>query len=89
MKLSPDAVIAYEKVRDYLLEWRAENDKSLFLARAGYTKKDFERLADDIREQLLSLDANYEESTEYGQMFSITGWIPQRNALESREYLDD
>jgi hypothetical protein len=37
MKLPGDAVIANDKLVRYLLKWRPENDKSLYLAQAGYT----------------------------------------------------
>lgn len=36
MKLPSDVVIAEEKLTQYLLVWRARNDKSAFLAQAGY-----------------------------------------------------
>ena len=39
MRLPPDAIIAQEKMRDYLLQWRPENDKSQFLAQGGYTNQ--------------------------------------------------
>lgn len=37
MKLPSDAHIAQEKLTRYLLQPRPEDDKSAFLARAGYT----------------------------------------------------
>ncbi len=36
MKLPSDAIIAIEKMANYLLQWRPENDKSQFLAPAVY-----------------------------------------------------
>jgi len=73
MKLPTDAIIAFEKMATYLLQWRPENDKSQFLAQAGYTEQHADQLADDIRQQLLALEAEFEESTEYGQIYSIVG----------------
>lgn len=73
MKLDANALIAKEKVTDYLLEWRPENDKSQFLALAGYTIAEADRLVDDIRGQLLPLDVQIEEMTDYGQKYRITG----------------
>ena len=75
MKLHRNATIAYEKMVNYLLQWRPENDKSRFLGSAGYTEKDGEQLAQDIRDQLLSLEAKFEETTEYGDMYSIMGLL--------------
>jgi hypothetical protein len=78
VKLPADAVIAKAKVANYLLEWRPENDKSQFLAQAGYTSEHADQLADDIRQQLLSLEAEFEESTEYGDTYRIIGALPDR-----------
>lgn len=73
MKLPSDSIIAIEKMANYLLQWRPENDKSQFLAQAGYTKQHADRLASNIRRQLLTLEAEFEETTEYGEMYSIVG----------------
>ena len=83
MKLRIDAVIAVEKIAKYLLQWRPENDKSQFLLQAGYTGERPDQLVSDIRNQLLTLEANFEETTEYGDMFSIVGSLsgPNRQVL--------
>lgn len=73
MKLPADAVVAKPKVANYLLEWQPENDKSRFLAQAGYTSEHVDQLAEDIRRQLLPLEAEFEESTEYGDKYRIVG----------------
>jgi len=73
MRLPSDAIIAIEKMRNYLLQWRPENDKSQFLTKAGDTEHHADRLARDIRQQLLMLEAEFEETTEYGEMYSIIG----------------
>ena len=75
MILPADAVIARAKVASYLLAWRRENDKSEFLAKAGYTAADADRLSDDIRRQLLPLEAEFEEKTEYGDKYRIRGTL--------------
>jgi hypothetical protein len=49
-----DAIIAVERVRDYLLMPLKANDKSGYLALAGYRGGDFWELIRDIRQQLLS-----------------------------------
>ena len=79
MKLSRNATIAHEKMANYLLQWRPENDKSRFLGNAGYTEKDGEQLAQDIKDQLLCLEAEFEETTEYGEMYSIAGSLTGPN----------
>lgn len=84
MKLSAQAIISREKMANYPLAWRPESDKSRFLARAGYTDRDADadRLADDIRNQLLGKDAEFECSTEYGEMYRITGTLIGPNGRE-------
>src|SRR5688572_27124372 len=79
MTLPPNAVIAHAKLKKYLLEWRAENDKSRFLAQGGYTAANADELLDDIRRQLLPLEAEFEEKTEYGDKYRICGTLEGRN----------
>jgi hypothetical protein len=83
MKLPADAVIAEGEMAGYLLRWRPENDKSRFLAKAGYTPAHAHRLASDIRHQLLPLEAAFEEATEYGNKYRINGSLigPNGRAL--------
>ena len=84
MKLRADAVIATEKITQYLLVKRPENDKSQCLASAGYTTEHAARLGDDIREQLLPLDAEFIETTEYGEKFRIRGVLTGPNQRSLR-----
>ena len=57
MKLQLTAIIEEEKIKEYLLSSRKRNDKSKWLAKAGYKLEDWQRLEKDLRTQLLSLDA--------------------------------
>lgn len=82
MKLPTDALIAPEKISHYLLRWRPEDDKSAFLARAGYTADQAERLRHDIRSQLLPLAAAFLELTEYGPKYQIRGSLRGPNGVE-------
>ena len=81
MKLPADALIAPEKISGYLLRWRPEDDKSAFLARAGYTAEHAEQLRRDIRSQLLPLDAEFLEPTEYGPKYLIRGSLHGPNGV--------
>jgi hypothetical protein len=83
MRLPRDAVIARTKLTEYLLQWRRENDKSGFLAWLGYTAENADRLADDLRSQLLSLDAELDEATEYGKKYLIVGTLTGPNDRKS------
>ena len=79
MKLPANAAIAKEKIVQYLLAKQPENDKSQFLAAAGYTIEQADRLADDLRKQILPLDAEFVETTEYGEKFRIRGVLTGPN----------
>ena len=59
MIIPNDAIIAEEKVRDYLLRPLEEGDKSLFLNRAGYTQEEWWELLRDLREQILPAEARF------------------------------
>ena len=84
MKLPPDAVVAPIKVTRYLLRHLDEDDKSQFLALAGYTEADPARLVRDIREHLLPLDAEMIGPTEYGTKYRIRGTLRGPNSRELR-----
>jgi hypothetical protein len=79
MKLSQDAVISEAKMANYLLRRQPENDKSAFLALAGYTAARADRLTKDIRALILSQDAEFEKSTEYGDKYRIRGILTGPN----------
>ena len=79
MKLPFTTVIARRKVAEYLLRYRVEDDKSGFLALAGYTQDHTDRLLDDLRTQLLPLDAEFYENTEYGPKYRIRGTLTGPN----------
>lgn len=84
MKLPEDAIISPAKIKDYLLQRRAENDKSKFLERAGYNKGNWQQLESDLRMQILPLEANLLENTRYGEMFEIRGVLLGTNGVELR-----
>jgi len=71
--LDPNAVIATAKLTGYLLVPLAKDDKSQFLAQAGYTIEKWQQLERDLREQILSLEALPTARTQYGQKYAITG----------------
>jgi hypothetical protein len=75
MRLPSDSIIAREKLSAYLLCRREDHDKSGFLALAGYDATNADRLAADIREQILSLEATAASATPYGEKFVIRGQL--------------
>jgi hypothetical protein len=73
MIIPKDATIAIEKIRDYLLKPLILDDKSGYLALAGYNREDYWELLRDIREQLLPGDATYQERDEFGEYYILHG----------------
>jgi len=73
MKLPENTLIAQEKLTKYLLALRKRNDKSQWLAEAGYKLENWKVLESDLRELILSIDAAPTEKTEYGQIYEIRG----------------
>ena len=83
MKLPSSATIDPRKVTEYLLRHRREDDKSTFLAQAGYTLESPARLLADLREQILTQEAEVIGPFEYGTKFRIRGVLrgPNGRAL--------
>lgn len=88
MNLPLNAIIADEKIQEYLLFPRKRNDKSKWLAEAGYTMENWRELKKDIQEQLLILEATFVEETSYGRMFEIKGELtgPNLKILSVRSF---
>ena len=81
MKLQAEAIIAREKITDYLLKWRPDNDKSQFLKRAGYSQNNWRRLLEDIRNHILTLEAEFLGGTAYGELWKIRGTLKGPNGI--------
>ena len=79
MKLLENTHISREKLTKYLLVSRKRNDKSQWLAQAGYSIENWQVLENDLRNQILLMDATPIEETEYGQMFEIRGTLKGPN----------
>jgi len=88
MKLPETTIIARRKVERYLLQTRPEDDKSGFLALAGYTLENADKLLIDLREQLLPLEAELFDETEYGPKFRIRGTLTGPNGRVLRVGID-
>ena len=84
MKLPADATIAHEKLTRYLLVRQARGDKSAFLAQAGYKIENADQLLDDLRGQLLPLDATLLHSTVFGELYEIRGTLTGPNGVTLR-----
>jgi len=66
-------------VTEYLLRHRVEDDKSGFLALAGYALENADRLMHDLRTQLVPLEAELFDETEYGTKYRIRGTLTRPN----------
>ncbi len=84
MKLPDDSIISSEKITEYLLKWQPDNDKSKFLARAGYLSDNWQRLLQDIRVQILTMEAELMRKTVYGDLFRIRGILLGPNGVSLR-----
>ncbi|MCI0577040.1 MAG: hypothetical protein L0332_34400 [Chloroflexi bacterium] len=79
MKRPIDATIAPAKLNQYLLVPKKRNDKSRWLASAGYTLKNWTVLEEDLRQQILSREAVLVEVTPFGETYEITGGLTGPN----------
>jgi len=81
VKLPTDAVIAKDKLTRYLLVPQARGDKSAFLAGAGYSRENADRLLRDLRTQILPLEAVVLEANKFGQYCEIRGRLTGPNGV--------
>jgi hypothetical protein len=91
MQLPYDAVISPAKLTKYLLIWRDADDKSKFLAQAGYGKENWRQLEIDLRNQILPLEAvPRDEPNQFGDVYEIRGVLRGVNGgrLKGRYDLD-
>ena len=75
MKIPDDAVIPDGKITNYLLVLKAKDDKSQFLAQAGFTQNNPDLLKSAIRELANNVEAIPDIQNEYGQFFLVIGEI--------------
>lgn len=73
MRVPEDAVIPDDKITRYLLVHKARNDKSKFLAQAGFTQENPEALKAAIQSHIKSVKAIEDRSNEYGTFYQAVG----------------
>ena len=71
MILPADSIIARAKLTKYLLVLQPEDDKSKWLALAGYTLANSDRLEADLRAQVLTCEAVLTRKNAFGSYFEI------------------
>lgn len=75
MKVPADAIIPPEKLRDYLLVPRPSDDKSKFLAQAGFNRDNPHVLLGALRELAASVEADSNGTNDYGEFLRAEGEI--------------
>jgi hypothetical protein len=73
VRIPEDSVIPDAKITQYLLILKARNDKSRFLAQAGFTQENPEALRLAIQIQAMDKEAIEEKSNEYGTFYQVEG----------------
>jgi hypothetical protein len=86
MKLPADSFIDPRKITHYLLKPQAKSDKSRFLFLAGYDLGSAAQLLNDLRTQVLPLDAMQLQTTQHGVFFEISAFLrgPNHRSLPVR-----
>jgi hypothetical protein len=73
MRIPDDALISREKLTAYLLVPQVKNDKSKFLAGAGFTQENPDALEAAIRRLIAENDAVQDRENEYGVFYRVSG----------------
>ena len=73
MRIPEDLIIPDAKITQYLLVFKKRNDKSRFLAQAGFTQENPEDLTLAIQKQAIDREAIEEKSNEYGTFYQVQG----------------
>lgn len=82
MKLPINTIIAPAKLTNYLLVFRPADDKSKFLAQAGYSLENWQQLETDLRNQILTLDSVPSvEPNRFGDVYEIRGVLTGVNGV--------
>ncbi|MGH8064018.1 MAG: DUF6883 domain-containing protein [Candidatus Entotheonellia bacterium] len=75
MKLPEVIVITQDKLLRYLLLPQEENDKSRFLASAGYTLANWELLEHNLRQFAETYEVSDREISPYGVKYEVHGTL--------------
>jgi hypothetical protein len=81
MRIPEDLIIPDTKITQYLLVLKTRNDKSIFLAQAGFTQENPEALKLAIQRQAVDQEALEEKSNEYGIFYQVEGELIGVNSI--------
>ncbi|MEP6756287.1 MAG: DUF6883 domain-containing protein [Chthonomonadales bacterium] len=73
MKIPQDAIIEEQKLSEYLLAPRNEDDKSGFLALGGFTLPDTTPLRNAILKHIGEHNASPQRQNTYGRIYAVSG----------------
>jgi hypothetical protein len=73
MKLRGNIIIPDAKLTQYLLIFQEKDDKSKFLARAGFTLENPEQLKQAILNLIARNEANLDRTSKYGTFYRVEG----------------
>ncbi len=87
-------IIAKDKVVNYLLVYKQQNDKSEFLLKLGFSIKNYSELIDEILFIATHNDAILSRESVYGNLYKIEGHLRKKaivtiwlEKIESGKYL--
>ena len=75
IKISADGIIPDSKITRYLLVIREQDDKSKFLAQAGFTQDNPEQLISALRQLADAVEAVEDTTNEYGIFYRVEGSV--------------
>jgi hypothetical protein len=81
VRIPEDLIIPDAKITRYLLVQKARNDKSKFLAQAGFTQENPETLKAAIQNQAIATEAIAERINEYGSFYQVEGKLVGANGV--------
>ncbi len=81
MKIPPDAIIPESKLTQYLLVLQPKNDKSKFLAQAGFTLGNPADLLAAIQSIIATNEAIEDRTDEYGTFYEVSGILIAVNGI--------
>lgn len=73
MHIPADAIIVRAKLTHYLLVYKEADDKSGFLALAGFTLENVEDLEQALREHIRTYEARLDRENEFGKFYEVVG----------------
>lgn len=82
MRIPSDAIIPREKLTQYLLRFQPDNDKSKFLAQAGFTLDNPDALEAALRALIATHDAVLDAHNRFGDFYRVEGTLKGINARD-------